>query len=123
MQISEDTAMLSALKDNSLNAYQYFFMKYYKPLCIKACQMIGNMEKAKEIVQQLFIEVWKTGTYRSIEHSPGGFFYQLVCQQCREIKTNEDKETERLKTQCPPCKTGPALIPQALHSHLLVTTQ
>jgi hypothetical protein len=38
MQISEDTAMLSALKDNNIDAYQYFFMKYYKPLCIKACQ-------------------------------------------------------------------------------------
>jgi DNA-directed RNA polymerase specialized sigma24 family protein len=62
MQISEDTAMLSALKDNNLDAYQYFFMKYYKPLCIKACQLTGNMEKAKEIVQQLFIEVWKSGT-------------------------------------------------------------
>ena len=120
MQNSEDTAMLSALKDNNLDAYHYFFIKYYKPLCIKACQLVGNMEKAKEIVQQLFIEVWKTGTYRNIKHSPAGYFYQLVCQQCRKLQADATIESERLKTQCPPCKTGPALIPQALHPQFLV---
>jgi DNA-directed RNA polymerase specialized sigma24 family protein len=116
MQTSEDTAMLSALKDNNLDAYQYFFMKYYKPLCVKACQMLGDMDKAKEMVQGLFIEVWQTGAYKKIDHSPGGFFYQLVCQECSQLQT----DTERLKAQCPPCKIGPALIPQALHPQLLV---
>lgn len=120
MQISEDTAMLSALKDNDLDAYQYFFMKYYKPLCIKACQLLGNMEKAKEVVQQLFIEVWKTGRYRNIQHSPAGYFFQLVCQHCKELQTDAVIEAERLKIRCPPCQTGPALIPQALHPQLLV---
>lgn len=119
MEISEDTAMLSALKDNNLDAYQYFFMKYYKPLCVKACQLLGNMEKAKDIVQQLFIEVWKTGNYREIEHSPGGYFYRLVCRECRQLLMDAAIEAERLKTQCPPCQTGPALIPQALHPQLL----
>lgn len=116
MQLSEDTAMLSALKDNSLDAYQYFFMKYYKPLCMKACQLLGSMEKAKDTVQQLFIEVWKTGTYKEIKHSPGGFFYQLVCEHCGRLL----KDAERMKTQCPPCQIGPAVIPQALHPQLLV---
>jgi hypothetical protein len=114
MQLSEDTAMLSALKDNSLDAYQYFFTKYYKPLCIKACQILGSMEKAKTMVQKLFIEVWKTGSYKHIQHSPGGFFYQLVCERCREIQA----EAARMKTQCPPCKTGPALIPTALQPQI-----
>lgn len=120
MQTSEDTAMLSALKDNSIDAYQYFFMKYYKPLCVKACQLLGNMEKAKDIVQQIFIEVWKNGTYRNIRHSAGGFFYQLVCEQSRKILSDASIEAEKLRTQCPPCQTGPALIPQALHPQLLV---
>ena len=114
MHTSEDTAMLSALKDNNLDAYQYFFMKYYKPLCVTACQMLGNMDKARELVQQLFIEVWKTGAYRDIDQSPGGFFYQLVCSRCSQLLA------ERIKAQCPPCKTGPALVPQALHPQLLV---
>lgn len=66
MQISEDTCMLSTLKqDNTLEADQSFFMEYYQPFCLKACQMPGNPEKVKAIVQQLSAEVWKknqTGT-------------------------------------------------------------
>lgn len=115
MQISEDITMLSALqKDNRIEAYQYFFMKYYKPLCFKACQMLGDQERAKEVVQQLFIEVWKKKTYRQITHSPGGFFYQLLYERCQGIQQAAAPST------CPPCRTGPALVPQALSSQLAV---
>ena len=87
MITSEDTAMLSALKkDNTLEAYQYFFMKYYKPLCLKAGIMLGNMDEARETVQKIFIEVWKTRQYQQIEHAPGGFFYQLVDARCRQLQ-------------------------------------
>ncbi|MBW8688382.1 sigma-70 family RNA polymerase sigma factor [Chitinophaga rhizophila] len=117
MQTSEEITMLSALKkDNSIGAYQYFFMKYYKPLCLKACQMLGNVESAKQVVQQLFIEVWETRTYRNIAHSPGGFFYQQLYERCLQMQ-------QRIMTQtaaCPPCKTGPALVPQALRQQLAI---
>jgi DNA-directed RNA polymerase specialized sigma24 family protein len=112
MQTSEDITMLSALKkDNKLEAYQYFFMKYYSPLCLKACQMLGNQDRAKEIVQQLFIEVWKHRTYRQIMSSAGGFFYQLLYERCSQLRQTI---TENDKAACPPCQTGPALVPQAL---------
>lgn len=117
MQISEDTVMLSALKqDNKLEAYQYFFMKYYKPLCLKACQMLGNPEKAKETVQQLFIEVWKKKAYLNITHSAGGYFYQLLYERCLQQRGDTIKE----KAICPPCKTGPAVVPMALYPTLAI---
>ncbi|SDG36558.1 sigma-70 family RNA polymerase sigma factor [Chitinophaga filiformis] len=116
MQISEDITMLSALqKDNRLEAYQYFFMKYYKPLCFKACQMLGNEQRAKEEVQQLFIEVWKKKIYRQISHSPGGFFYQLLYERCQRIQQQAAPST------CPPCQTGPAVVPQALSPRLSIS--
>jgi DNA-directed RNA polymerase specialized sigma24 family protein len=112
MQTSEDITMLSALqKDNRIEAYQYFFMKYYKPLCFKAWQMLGNHERAKEVVQQLFIEVWRERAYRLISHSPGGFFYQLLYERCLQLQQ---------AAACPPCQTGPALVPQALPPQLAV---
>ncbi|ACU58903.1 sigma-70 family RNA polymerase sigma factor [Chitinophaga pinensis] len=116
MQTSEDITMLSALKkDNRLEAYQYFFMRYYKPLCLKACQMLGNVERGKEVVQQLFIEVWQERTYRKIAHSPGGFFYQLLYERCLQLQ-----QPAATAAACPPCKTGPALVPQALTNQLAV---
>lgn len=112
MQTSEDITMLSALqKDNRIEAYQYFFMKYYKPLCFKACQMLGSHERAKEVVQQVFIEVWQERAYRRISHSPGGFFYQLLYERCLHLQE---------VSKCPPCQAG-ALVPQqALSPQLAV---
>lgn len=114
MQTSEDITMLSALqKDNRIEAYQYFFMKYYKPLCVKACQMLRDQERAMEVVQEVFIEVWEKQIYRQIAHSPGGFFYHLVYQRCLQLQ-------QAAITTCPPCKTGPALVPQALSTRLAI---
>ena len=124
MQTSEDTAMLSALKkDNNLEAYQYFFMKYYKPLCLKASGMLGNMDHARETVQQVFIEVWKSRSYHQIEHAPGGFFYQLVDVKCRQIKEAASAAAQKYKAPCPPCKTGAALVPRALETQLIIAIE
>ena len=117
MQISEENAMLSALKkDNDLVAYEYFFKKYYKPLCNKACQMLEDTDKGIKTVQQLFIEVWKSRQYQLIQHSPGGFFYQLVYERCLQLR----EEAEKQKAACPPCQIGPALVPRALPHHQLI---
>lgn len=114
MQTSEDIAMLSALKqDNKLEAYQYFFTKYYKALCVRACQILGDPEFARVTVQELFIEVWKQRKYKDIDQSAGGFFYLLTERRCREIQEART-QSENFKAICPPCQTGPALVPQAL---------
>ncbi|SFW88498.1 sigma factor [Chitinophaga sancti] len=124
MITSEDTAMLSALtKDNSLVAYQYFFMKYYKPLCLKASTMLGNMDEAREIVQKIFIEVWKTRQYQEIEHAPGGFFYQIVDARCRQLQEAALVTAQQYKATCPPCETGPALVPTSITTPLIMAIE
>lgn len=124
MMTSEDTAMLSTLKeDNTLEAYQYFFMKYYKTLCLKACAMLGSMDEARNTVQQVFIEVWKSRRYQQIEHAPGGFFYQLVDARCRQIKEAAVISAQRYNATCPPCETGPALVPTSITPRLMMAIE
>jgi DNA-directed RNA polymerase specialized sigma24 family protein len=124
MITSEDTAMLSALKkDNTLEAYQYFFMKYYKPLCLKASIMLGSMDEAREEVQKIFIEVWKTRQYQQIEHAPGGFFYQLVDARCRQLQETALTTAQQYKAPCPPCETGPALVPTSITTPLIMAIE
>lgn len=85
MQQMDDSAMLLALKEGEIKAYQYFFMKYYKPLCLKARMMLNNMEDAEKLVRQLFVQVWEEKLYLEIEHSVGGYFYRLVHNSCVNI--------------------------------------
>ena len=85
MQQMDDSAMLLALKEGEIKAYQYFFMKYYKPLCLKARMMLNNMEDAEGLVRSVFVQVWEEKLYLQIEHSVGGYFYRLVHNNCVHI--------------------------------------
>lgn len=85
MRHMDDSAMLIALKEGEIKAYQYFFMKYYKPLCLKARMMLNNMEEAEQLVRHLFVQVWEEKLYLEIEHSVGGYFYRMVHNSCVNI--------------------------------------
>lgn len=85
MRHIDDSAMLFALRDGEIKAYQYFFMKYYKPLCLKARMMLNNMEEAEQLVRNVFVQVWEEKLYLEIEHSVGGYFYRMVHNSCVNI--------------------------------------
>ena len=82
MQYMDDSVMLAALKGGDLKAYQYFFMKYYKPLCLKARTMLTVMEEAEQLVQHVFVQVWEEQLYLEIDHSMGGYLYKMVHNSC-----------------------------------------
>ena len=92
MEHMDDSAMLTALKSGDIKAYQYFFMKYYKPLCLKARTMLNSMQEAEQLVQQIFVQVWEERLYLEIEHSVGGYFYRRVHNTCVNLvrKSNSD---------------------------------
>ena len=90
MQHMDDSAMLNALKGGDIKAYQYFFMKYYKPLCLKARMMLNSMEEAEQMVQKIFVEVWEERLYLEIEQSVGGYFYRKVHNSCVNLVRRSD---------------------------------
>jgi len=96
MNSIDDKAVLSELKQGNIKAYQYFFLKYYKPLCLKAHTMLGNMQMAQDLVQHTFIRIWEQRLYLEIQQSVGGFLYQQVHLDClnqlQQKPDNQDDE-------------------------------
>lgn len=90
MQYMDDSVMLAALKGGDLKAYQYFFMKYYKPLCLKARTMLTVMEEAEQLVQHVFVQVWEEQLYLEIDHSMGGYLYKMVHNSCLNLVRKSD---------------------------------
>ncbi|KAA2245773.1 hypothetical protein F0L74_07425 [Chitinophaga agrisoli] len=91
MNSIDDMAILSELKQGNIKAYQYFFLKYYKPLCLKAHTMLGNMKRAQDAVQYTFIRIWEQKLYNDIQQSVGGFLYQQVHLDCLNLLAQEPK--------------------------------
>lgn len=92
MQYMDDSVMLAALKGGDLKAYQYFFMKYYKPLCLKARTMLTVMEEAEQLVQHVFVQVWEEQLYLEIDHSMGGYLYKMVHNSCVNLVKKSDSD-------------------------------
>jgi DNA-directed RNA polymerase specialized sigma24 family protein len=97
MEHMDDSAMLTALKGGDIKAYQYFFMKYYKPLCLKARTMLNNMQEAEQLVQQIFVDVWEQRLYHEIDQSVGGYFYRKVHNSCVSL-VSKSNSGNRLST-------------------------
>lgn len=64
--MSEEEA-LSKLKDGSQTALKVLFDLYYTDLTRYAIKIIGNTESAEEIVQDIFVSVWKNREKSQIE--------------------------------------------------------
>ncbi|HEU4556182.1 MAG TPA: hypothetical protein VFS25_25265 [Chitinophaga sp.] len=102
MNSIDDKAVLSELKQGNIKAYQYFFLKYYKPLCLKAYTMLGNMRMAQDVVQHTFIRIWEQRLYLEIQQSVGGFLYQQVHVDCLKQLQQHPKNADDEKYQSKP---------------------
>lgn len=90
------TQLLALLKDDSQEAYEILFKRYFKTLCLQAALLLTNKWEAEDIVIELFIEVWDKKIYRKIEQSFKAYLYQAVRNKC----LNEVKRNRRLEQKC-----------------------
>lgn len=82
MKHIDDASWLPRLQEGNLQAFKYFFLQYYKPLCLKASLMLGDIASAETLVQQVFREVWLRKEYRKMTVPVADFFYLRVHVAC-----------------------------------------
>jgi RNA polymerase sigma-70 factor (ECF subfamily) len=56
--MEEDVASL--LNADDQNALNVLFEEYYSPLCLLAFKIVRDRDQAKDIVQEVFIKLWKS---------------------------------------------------------------
>ena len=81
------------IKEGDIQAFEYLFRSCYEPLCRYACQFVGDMPAAEEIVQDLFYILWKERETLQIFTSVNGYLYRSVknkaLQQIEKVKIRE----------------------------------
>jgi RNA polymerase sigma-70 factor (ECF subfamily) len=50
----------SLLNQNDQHALNMLFKEYYSPLCLLAFKVVRNRDQAKDIVQDVFLKLWKS---------------------------------------------------------------
>lgn len=86
----DDNQLLALLRNDSLEAYEILFKRYYKSLCLQAALLLTDASEAEDLVVELFIEIWDKKIYRKIEQSFKAYLYKSVRNKCiNGVKKNK----------------------------------
>ncbi|MEO8254507.1 MAG: RNA polymerase sigma factor, partial [Flavobacterium sp.] len=75
---SDNDTLIASLKNGEEMAYVYLVDTYHNKLCIYANSLIKNVYSAEDIVQNVFIKIWKQRTRLKADRSLKSFLYKSV---------------------------------------------
>ncbi|MEO6838440.1 MAG: sigma-70 family RNA polymerase sigma factor [Ginsengibacter sp.] len=92
----DDNQLLTLLRNDSLEAYEILFKRYYKMLCLHAALILMDESEAEDMVIELFVEIWDKKIYRKIEQSFKAYLFRCVRNKCinslKNIKLSKRKQ-------------------------------
>jgi RNA polymerase sigma-70 factor (family 1) len=92
----DDNQLLALLRNDSLEAYEILFKRYYKMFCLQAALLLMDESEAEDLVIELFIEIWHKKIYRKIEQSFKAYLHRCVQNKCingaKHIKLSKQKQ-------------------------------
>lgn len=74
----EDRQLLQRISAGEEPAFQMLFEKYYRYLCIASYKICGDEHKAKDMVQEVFLDLWKKRNTLNIHTSVQAFIKKAV---------------------------------------------
>ena len=73
-----DNTILKAIKEGDANSFEILFHKYYQELCNYSMGILGDDEKAEDVVQDAFVYLWENRQKINITISLKSYLYQSV---------------------------------------------
>ena len=73
--------LYTKIREGDIRAFETLFRRYYELLCLYGNRIVGSMDVAEEIVQELFYTLWKERTSLKIVLSVKSYLYRAVRNQ------------------------------------------
>jgi RNA polymerase sigma-70 factor (ECF subfamily) len=97
MEKFSDTELLAQIKDNDHFAFDVLFERYWKKLYQTALARLSDEDVAKDIVQEIFIRIWKRRERLEIQTSLENYLQSAV--RLRVISHYRSKKVNELQLQ------------------------
>lgn len=82
MKFSSKDELLKKLRNGDEDAFELLFREYFIQLCLFAEHYVKDSHAAKDIVEELFCELWDNSQKLNIHISLNGYLYKSVCNRC-----------------------------------------
>lgn len=89
MQNQGEKKLLKALKKGDVKSFEFLFRFYYEPLVRYAAKFTRLDGEAEEIVQELFLKLWRDKKQIDIKKSIRAYLYRAVYYQCLQLIQKE----------------------------------
>ncbi len=76
--VDNEQMVRAAFTDSPQKGFEALFRLYYLPLCSHAVRFVYTREVAEDIVGEVFYQLWKTGTYTTVQHTYRTYLYAAV---------------------------------------------
>jgi RNA polymerase sigma factor (sigma-70 family) len=83
---AEDSVLLALLSEGSKPAFDILYNRYWKLVFQSALKRLNNSEKAQDVAQDVFVQLWTRGSKSVIENLPA---YLLVSSRNGVFKVME----------------------------------
>jgi RNA polymerase sigma-70 factor (ECF subfamily) len=92
MQSSSEINLLNRLQAGEKAAFDQLFQQYYKLLCANACYFLQDEDDARELVQNLFVDLWEKKNRLQLHENLKSYLFLAVKNRCLN-------HLEKLKTR------------------------
>ena len=66
------------IRNNDYISYRNLFDRYYTPLCQYAYGFLMNQADAEDVVQELFLNLWKNRNKTEVRENVSGYLYRAT---------------------------------------------
>jgi RNA polymerase sigma-70 factor (ECF subfamily) len=89
--MKSEKELLQCLQQGDEEAIRIIFNEFYDELCLYAATILKNFQVAEEVVEDVFIALWKLARNLSITSSLKNYLYKSVYNGCLKYLKNEGK--------------------------------
>ena len=97
MSQQQDVSLTERLKENDLAAFDELYLKYFKLLCANAYFFLKSESDAKDLVQNLFMDIWDKKLYLNFHNDIKGYLFLAVKNRC--LNLIKKQKVQEAKTQ------------------------
>lgn len=78
MSNTTDERLIEAIRRNDYVSYNKLFERYYGRLCQYVYSLLMDKSDTEDIVQELFLNIWKNRERIEIKENVGGYLYKMA---------------------------------------------
>ncbi|SHM37308.1 RNA polymerase sigma factor [Chitinophaga sp. CF418] len=97
---ANEELLLKELKSGDTKAYKTIYMRFEKPLLFEANRLLGNVEEAKDVVQDFFIDFFEKQRYKNIHTNLKGYLFMSIRYNCMLILKRQKSLHKTLQEYC-----------------------